>query len=735
MNFGLKYTAGAKALAPVIVGALVVGALVLTLLLWLTSEIDRAAQNRQERLAALIVSQMESSLAHDQEGSTVWDDAVQKVKEGDQYWMDQNLGSWMHSYFGHDGAIVLDAAGKPIYAFLDDKIVEPKIYQTLASEIDPLVHDLRARLKTGDDSGTSERVLSPGAADLAIVAGRPAVVSVKPIVSDTGNIVQTPGEEYVQIAIRFLDGQLVAELQHKYQFDGLRFSWRHERQDSEAAFPLLTKKGQTLGYFLWQPFRPGAAFLDKLLPALAIVFFTLVAIIGVMVLRLRRRALNLRLSEAAIRHLAHHDSLTDLPNRTLFNLHVERVLATPEARAAVLYLDLDRFKQVNDTLGHPAGDELIRQFGSRLVALVDPSYTVARLGGDEFMILVPHVDNEAEIEQLGQALIASARTPFDIHGNQIFVGVSVGAAMTPHDGTERVELTRKADVALYHAKMSGRSCYARFSEEMDVMLHKRRRIEQDLRAALARPEDGQLRVHYQPVYASRGGAITGFEALLRWQHPTLGMITPETFIHIAEEAGLIERLGQNVLREACLAAIAWPGLSVAVNISAIELRNPALPVRVAETLMETGLLPSRLELEITESALTDPSGSCEDNVRALRGMGVRIALDDFGTGFSSLTRLQQLTVDRIKIDRNFVHGFGKAGSDEAIVQAIVDLARATGLKTTAEGVETDDQKSFLRHIGCDELQGFGFSRPMPREEANRLVLGAEAAPAMAQAAG
>ena len=400
----------------------------------------------------------------------------------------------------------------------------------------------------------------------------------------------------------------------------------------------------------------------------------------------------------------------------------------------MLYLDLDRFKQVNDTLGHPAGDELIRQFGARLVAIVDPSYTVARLGGDEFMILVPHVDNEAEIEQLGQALIASARTPFDIHGNQIFVGVSVGAAIAPDDGTERVELTRKADVALYHAKMSGRSCYARFSEEMDVMLHKRRRIEQDLRAALAQPEDGQLRVHYQPVYASRGGAITGFEALLRWQHPTLGMIAPETFIHIAEEAGLIERLGQKVLREACLAATAWPGLSVAVNISAIELRNPALPVRVAETLMETGLLPSRLELEITESALTDPSGSCEDNVRALRGMGVRIALDDFGTGFSSLTRLQQLTVDRIKIDRNFVHGFGKAGSDEAIVQAIVDLARATGLKTTAEGVETDDQKSFLRRIGCDELQGFGFSRPLAKEDADRLVLGADTVPTMARAA-
>ena len=328
MNFGLKYTAGAKALAPVIVGALVVGALVLTLLLWLTSEIDQAAQDRQERLAALIVSQMESSLAHDQEGSTVWDNAVQKVKEGDQYWMDQNLGSWMHSYFGHDGAIVLDAAGKPIYAFMGDKIVEPKIYQTLASEIDPLVHDLRARLKTGDDSGTSERVLSPGASDLAIVAGRPAVVSVKPIVSDTGTIVQTPGEEYFHIAIRFLDGQLVAELQREYLFDGLRFSWRYESQDGEAEFPLLTKKGQTLGYFLWQPFRPGAAYLDKLLPILAIVFFALVAIIGVMVLRLRRRALNLRLSEAAIRHLAHHDSLTDLPNRTLFNLHVERVLTT-----------------------------------------------------------------------------------------------------------------------------------------------------------------------------------------------------------------------------------------------------------------------------------------------------------------------------------------------------------------------------------------------------------------------
>ena len=290
--------------------------------------------------------------------------------------------------------------------------------------------------------------------------------------------------------------------------------------------------------------------------------------------------------------------------------------------------------------------------------------------------------------------------------------------MRPPTALERTELTRKADIALYHAKGTGRSRYAVFGKNMDAIIQERRNIERDLRTALQTSDE--IRVHYQPLYSARSQQITGVEALLRWHHPERGWIGPDIFIPVAEETGLMEALGERVLSEACGAAKGWPIKTLAVNVSAIELRNPGFAARVAHTLLSTGMEARRLELEVTESALTDNSGHCEQNVRALRELGVRIALDDFGTGFSSLGRLQQLDVDRIKIDRRFVQGCGSSGDDEAIVQAIVDLAHAKGLQITAEGVETHEQSEFLRQIGCDELQGFLLSRPVSMSDIDRI---------------
>ncbi|WP_201026313.1 putative bifunctional diguanylate cyclase/phosphodiesterase [Paramesorhizobium deserti] len=706
---------------PIILAAIAAGFAFYALLVWSSQQTDRVSIIRQERLVALVVSEMRTAIAHDQESVTVWDDAVNAVRSrASPEWIENNLGTWMHSYFGHDGAYILDPQDRPIYAFSGDSVVAPSTYEGIAPNAAPLVATLRAKLRISDKTDVAEKILTPGAADLSVIDGHPALVSVKPIVSDTGKIEQVPGSEYLHIAVRFLDGGFIEKLARDYLFEGLRFSWNDDHAAQEASYALDSASGRTIGYFIWEPYRPGSSVLASILPILAALLVTILIIIAVLIAILHRRSAKLQISEARLHHLALHDPLTGLPNRTLFNARLDQALDRLQRgknMLAVLYLDLYRFKQVTDMLGHPAGDELIREFTDRLKKLTRDTDTVARIGGDEFAIVAADVTRK-DINGLCERIIDTVRHPFDLYGNQIFLGISIGVTFAPTDGLERTELTRKADIALYHAKSAGRSRYAVFGKEMDTMLQARRGIEQDLRAALQ--ADDQLQVHYQPIYSAAGRKITGAEALLRWRHPEKGWIAPDIFIPIAEEAGLIERLGERVLREACTRAMAWP-ITVAVNVSAIELRNPAYAKRVAKLFFSLGMDARRLELEMTESALTDNSGQCEENVKALREMGIRIAIDDFGTGFSSLSRLQRLDVDRIKIDRSFVKGFGTGNGDEAIVQAIVELARATALKTTAEGVETDAQATCLEEMGCDNLQGYLLSPPRPASEIDDLL--------------
>jgi diguanylate cyclase (GGDEF)-like protein len=694
------------------------------LLLWSTLQTDRVSVARQQSLVALIVSQLQSGIAHDQESVTVWDDAVNALRARNMEWLDANLGSWMHTYFGHDEIYILESSGAPIYASVDGKAVEPGAYSVVQATAGPLVAELRTRLRNGDTTGITERVLSIGVADLATVSGRPAVISVKPVVSDSGEIEQEPGDEYLHIVVRYLDGSFISALQRDYLLDGVRFSWADFLADGEASYPLKNQAGSAIGFFNWQPYRPGTFVLSKMAPLLLVLFGLVLSGVILALISFRRRTVKLMHSEVQIHHLAHHDLLTGLPNRGQLNERLDEALRKVPLsgeQIAVLYLDLDRFKQVNDTFGHPAGDELLREFADRLRRLTTEADTVARLGGDEFIIMLRSVSDESQVKALCERLIETARRPFEIAQTQVFVGVSVGVAFAPKDGLDRVELIRKADVALYHAKSAGRSSYAFFGSDMDQIMAKRRGLEQDLRKALE--ASGQIQVHYQPLYSAETKVMTGVEALVRWSHPERGWVPPDMFIPLAEEAGMIDRLGEIVLRQACRDAAPWPIDTLAVNVSAVQLNNPAFAMKVTSTLMETQLDPRRLELEVTESALSARKSECEHNIDALRRVGVRFALDDFGTGFSSLGRLQTLDVDRIKIDRSFVRGFGTANGDEAIVQAIVDLARATGLKTTAEGVETETQCDYLRKVGCDELQGFLLSKPLPKEGLEELLYG------------
>jgi diguanylate cyclase (GGDEF)-like protein len=428
-----------------------------------------------------------------------------------------------------------------------------------------------------------------------------------------------------------------------------------------------------------------------------------------------------RRSKIRIEHMAHHDALTDLANRVLLNERLEQALTRVrrDEMVAIHHLDLDQFKAVNDTLGHPGGDKLLKMVADRLRLLVRDSDTVARMGGDEFAIVQIAAD-PTDATTLAQRIISAISEPFDIGGHHAVIGASIGIAVGPGDGLSPDDLLRNADLALYRAKGDGRGTFRFFEPEMDLQMQARRIMEQDLRKALPA---GEFELHYQPIVNLVNNEISGFEALIRWNHPTQGRVAPNAFIPLAEEIGFIVPLGEWVIREACATAALWPDdILVAVNISAVQFRSPGLMQVILGALAASGLHPTRLEIEITESALLQDKETTLATLHQLRTLGVRIAMDDFGTGYSSLTYLQCFPFDKIKIDRSFVKDITENAGSLNIVRAVAGLANGLGIKTTAEGVETKEQLDAISSEGCTEVQGFLFSHPLPAREIERTFL-------------
>ena len=422
-------------------------------------------------------------------------------------------------------------------------------------------------------------------------------------------------------------------------------------------------------------------------------------------------------AEAKIMHMARHDALTNLPNRLLFREKMEQTLKRGE-NLAVLFIDLDRFKSVNDTLGHPVGDALLCAVTKRLQMAVRGADTVARLGGDEFAIIQAGA-RPTDATELAGRIIESISRSFDVLGHQVVIGASLGIAMAPTDGAEPDQLLRNADMALYRAKAEGRGTYHFFQPEMDAQMQARRSLELDLRKALAA---GEFELYYQPLIDLASDKVSGFEALVRWNHPERGLVGPDDFIPVAEEIGLIVPIGEWVLKQACRDAATWPGkLTVAVNLSAVQFRHPSLALTVVSALGASGLAAARLELEITETVLLQDNRAVLDVLHQIRELGVRISMDDFGTGYSSLSYLRSFPFDKIKIDRSFIRELGKENDCVAIIRAVTRLGRSLGMITTAEGVETEEQLRFLRDHACDEMQGYYFSKPVPAHEFERLV--------------
>jgi diguanylate cyclase (GGDEF)-like protein len=430
-----------------------------------------------------------------------------------------------------------------------------------------------------------------------------------------------------------------------------------------------------------------------------------------------------RRSEVKIEYMAHHDSLTDLANRVLLNERLEQALGRRihrEQMVAVHHLDLDQFKAVNDTFGHPAGDKLLKTVADRLRGLVSDTDTIARMGGDEFVIVQAPITDPADATALAQRIIERMSEPYDLDGHQAVIGASIGIAVGPGDGLRPDRLLRNADLALYRAKGEGRGTFRFFEPAMDLQMQTRRIMEQDLRKALP---DGEFELYYQPVINLASNAISGFEALIRWNHPQKGLVAPAAFIPLAEEIGFIVPMGEWVIRQACATAAQWPGdLHVAVNISAVQFRNPGLMQVIVGALAASGLQPTRLEIEITETVLLQNKETTLAVLHQLRSLGIRIAMDDFGTGYSSLTYLQCFPFDKIKIDRSFVKDITENTGSLNIVRAVAALANGMGMTATAEGVETEEQLNRISAEGCTEMQGYLFSKPLPAAEIERLFL-------------
>ncbi len=448
----------------------------------------------------------------------------------------------------------------------------------------------------------------------------------------------------------------------------------------------------------------------------------------VSVLMIARDISERKQQEDLLLHRARHDALTELPNRVLILERLRQAIARAQRGQrllAVAYLDLDNFKNINDILGHDAGDALLRQVALRIGGVLRQRDTVGRQSGDEFILLLPDIARIEDAAVVAEKVLHTLSHPFVLNGREVYVTGSLGLSICPLDGEDAGSLLRNADVAMYRAKEEGRNAFRFYAPEMDAQMRVRLEIEHDLRLAIKR---GELMLHYQPRVSLTTGEVLGFEALVRWNHPREGLIGPDRFIGVAEDTGLIMPLGDWVLQAACGQARQWqdrgaPGMRMSVNLSARQFRDPGLVERVERVLAETGLDPAFLELEITESTVMHDSEAAIGTLRALKKLGVTLSVDDFGTGYSSLSYLKLFPIDVLKVDRSFVRDVTTDPDDAAIVRAIVTLAHSLGLAVVAEGVEEAAQAAFLRYAKCDELQGYYFSRPLPGEAAERLLRG------------
>ena len=671
--------------------ALVAPALMFAAIWFMASQQNRDALRAEAARAASVQSYMLDRIALLGADNANWNEAYQHAGlRTDPDWID---GAWGPEAFGtidlHD-AYLLDDKGNTLYASILGKRSGLTAAQLLTNGLPELV---------AAAAGASP---PRGAVGFARYADGLAIVNVTRIrpISEITDPAVPP--RYLMMVKR-IDPTALADVERASGFRDLAVS---TAPVEGVSTPLRDVSSRIVGMLAWRSDAPGYASAMAVLP-IALLVFALLAYAGfVGASNARRRAEELLVSQRQALRMAHRDPLTDLPNRRAFADSLDAAIAAGDA-VAMLYMDLDGFKEVNDAFGHSVGDALLAQAGRRIAAESGAGVAIARFGGDEFAVLLKGPEIEERARRLAQLLVDSFTAPIEAAGRHVYAGASIGVSLGG-DGIDGTELIRRSDVAMYAAKAGGKRRWRMYDEGMDRGRAVRRQIADELRQALA---SGDVLVSFQPVVEAMTGKIVGAEALARWSSPTLGIIDPVLFISVAEESGMISDLTRQVLRQACRSAVNWD-ISVSVNLSAAEVWDLAFADELLRILGETGLPASRLELEITESYLVKEPQAAADTLAMLRSLGVKIALDDFGMGFASMGQLRRLPLDRIKLTHEFLAEIAKGGNASEVATAFVALARAFDLPVTAEGVETEAQAELLRAAGCTHMQGWLFGKPM-----------------------
>jgi diguanylate cyclase (GGDEF)-like protein len=678
---------------------------------------DEVALDNERQLFTRALTNHGERVVREIESVATSEAAIRRIRINfDPDWVQIYIGLRLQSFFDHDLVFVTDAADRFLYASIGHRSVDPNWFNTIAPDVKPVLDQLRGRAPPETPVLAAEppkKLSLHRALRLQRFLNRPAIVAAVAVAAPDDNARFADAEAPVILSVRFIDEDVLAEIASRLQLRNLRKVDDRPVTAGDYVFDLQDQNGGSVARFAWSPKQPGAEIVQSVIPFIAVALAGFALLAGLVLRHMRRTAATIAAGETRLRHLALHDPLCGLPNRNFFGERLEAMIEKVRQggpTAAVFYIDLDHFKDVNDTLGHPVGDELIRNVTRRLARTLRGDDLVARLGGDEFAVITTGGFDHPTLQAIATRMIATLCAPYTIGNQTIVIGASIGIAVIhPHVGGA-ADIMRHADMALYRAKNEGRNRACIYDSAMDADLLKRKLLENDLRIAI---ENGELRVVYQPIVNNSGETVLGVEALCRWTHPERGEIGPAEFIPVAEHSGLIIPLGEQVLRRACLDGKAWPGITISVNVSPLQFRRSDFVDVVERILSETGFDPSRLELEVTESTLLGNVDSAELAMFRLKALGVRLALDDFGTGYSSLQYLRRFPFDKLKIDSSFVRSIERAPDAAAIIHAVVSLGRGLGMKVTAEGVETAEQHLFLRAAGVHSLQGYRFGRPGP----------------------
>jgi diguanylate cyclase (GGDEF)-like protein len=712
------------------------GAVLLAVVGWTGWTANTTAVERERTLVENALDQSIIRVLNEQKSVAWWDDAVMNVAQRrlNTDWADVQIGMYLSETYGHAELYVLNANDQPVYSWVGGENAGADAYARRAAEFAPLVHEVRTGAREYPRVRDQAFVASQAAyrdllgarvarwgGHILSVDGQPSVVTAITIVPNLEfDLVQ--GTPFLLVSVVPIDQTFMSDIGRSLLMSDLTITdtAAHDRAHNVDAF--RADDGSTVAYLSWTPRRPGQNLLTYVLPLVALGVLAVGFLAHMMISRLKRASGELETREARAQHEAKHDQLSGLPNRRHFVEHLQESLDgllqhRNGARIAVAYVDVDRFKDVNDTLGHQAGDALIVSVASRLQGVLQPGDFIARFGGDEFAVM-RRAAGEREGGELATLLRAAFEESFDVHGQNVRMTASIGLCMAPEHGLSPAELMRNADIALYQGKNQGRDRAMMFCAEMAAELEGRREIEVDLGVAI---ENGDLAVHYQPVISCKTGEVTGVEALLRWNHPVRGQISPGVFVPVAEETGLMPALGAFVLERAFEDSKRWPNIQIAINLSPVQFRHVELIELLQYLLLTHNVDPSRFVLEVTEGVLLEASDRNRETIDAIRALGFRVALDDFGTGYSSLSYLSEFRFDKIKIDRGFVTGIQERKRALTIIQSVVTLGRGLGMDIVAEGVENEAEATVMRLVGVTELQGFFFSPARPAEQIQDFI--------------